>query len=52
MELNRELSLLCRLEVKHYVLDVSFGSWQPIGKSPFITSTLTSFYNFHFNFHF
>ena len=25
MKLNRELSLLCRLEVKHCVLDYSFG---------------------------
>ena len=25
MKLNRELSLLCRLEVKHCVLDDSFG---------------------------
>ena len=39
MKLKRELSLLRRQEVKHCVLDDSFGCCLPIWYCPFITST-------------
>jgi len=42
MELNRELRQRCRLEVKHFVQDDSFGCSLPIWYCPFITSILTS----------
>ena len=39
MKLNRKLRQRCWLEVKHFVLDDSFGCCLPIWYCPFITST-------------
>jgi len=38
MELNRELRQRCWLEVKHFVLDDSFGCCWLLWYCPFITS--------------